>query len=47
MKVDKQEEPNTSSKREWVEPELKRLEAGAAESQRGVTPDGGGGFQGS
>ena len=40
--MDKKEEPNTSSQREWVVPELKRLEAGAAESQRGVTPDGGG-----
>lgn len=34
-------------KREWVRPELQRLEAGAAESQRGGSPDGGGGFQGS
>jgi hypothetical protein len=34
-------------KREWTRPELKRLEAGAAESQRGAAPDGGGGFQGS
>jgi hypothetical protein len=35
------------SKRDWVQPELRRLEAGAAESQRGATPDGGGGNQGS
>lgn len=34
-------------KRDWVQPELRRLEAGAAESQRGATPDGGGGNQGS
>ncbi|HEX8225686.1 MAG TPA: hypothetical protein VF605_17885 [Allosphingosinicella sp.] len=34
-------------KRNWVQPELRRLEAGAAESQRGATPDGGGGAQGS
>jgi hypothetical protein len=38
---------NTAPKREWVRPELKRLEAGAAESQGGPTPDGGGGAQGS
>jgi hypothetical protein len=36
-----------TAKREWVQPELRRLEAGAAESQRGATPDGGGGNQGS
>jgi hypothetical protein len=36
-----------SGKREWVRPELRQLEAGAAESQRGATPDGGGGNQGS
>lgn len=36
-----------SAKRKWVRPELKVLEAGSAESQRGPTPDGGGGFQGS
>lgn len=35
------------TKREWHRPEVKRLEAGAAESQRGNVPDGGGGFQGS
>ena len=34
-------------KAEWTRPEVARLEAGAAESQRGATPDGGGGFQGS
>jgi hypothetical protein len=38
---------NSSEKREWVRPELKRLAAGSAESQRGAIPDGGGGFQGS
>ena len=36
-----------AAKREWARPEVKRLEAGAAESQRGNTPDGGGGNQGS
>ena len=36
-----------ASKRDWAQPELRRLEAGAAESQRGATPDGGGGNQGS
>jgi len=34
-------------KRDWTRPGFKRLEAGAAESQRGNTPDGGGGNQGS
>lgn len=38
---------NQIAKRDWVQPELRRLEAGAAESQRGATPDGGGGNQGS
>lgn len=37
----------TSPKQEWVRPELKLLEAGAAESQSGNTPDGGGGAQSS
>jgi len=35
------------AKKRWVRPELKILEAGSAESQRGPNPDGGGGFQGS
>jgi hypothetical protein len=34
-------------KRDWAQPQVRRLEAGAAESQRGATPDGGGGNQGS
>lgn len=34
-------------KRDWVRPTVRRLEAGAAESRTGATPDGGGGFQGS
>jgi len=34
-------------KRGWVKPEVKRLKAGSAESQRGPRADGGGGFQGS
>lgn len=34
-------------KREWVRPELKKIDAGAAESRDGSTPDGGGGQQGS
>lgn len=34
-------------KRDWLRPGFQRLEAGAAESQRGATPDGGGGNQGS
>lgn len=39
--------PHMAPKRDWVQPELRRIEAGAAESQRGSTPDGGGGNQGS
>lgn len=42
-----QQEQNKSVKQEWVRPELKQLVAGAAESQRGARPDGGGGAQGS
>jgi hypothetical protein len=38
---------NATQKRDWARPDFKRLEAGAAESQRGTTPDGGGGNQGS
>jgi len=34
-------------KREWVRPELRRLEAGAAESSHGAVADGGGGPQAS
>ena len=38
---------NAAAKRAWTRPEVKRLEAGAAESQRGNLPDAGGGNQGS
>ena len=38
---------NLAAKRDWARPGVRRLEAGAAESQRGATPDGGGGNQGS
>ena len=34
-------------KREWVRPQVRFLEAGAAESQGGLNTDGGGGAQGS
>jgi hypothetical protein len=34
-------------KRQWIAPRLSRFKAGDAESQRGATPDGGGGNQGS
>jgi len=34
-------------KREWIRPELRRLEAGAAESSHNTIPDGGGGAQAS
>ena len=36
-----------ASKKEWARPELKRLEAGAAESSHNNVADGGGGAQGS
>lgn len=42
-----QNDTSAAARQEWVRPELQRLEAGSAESQRGVTPDGGGGAQGS
>ena len=45
--MNKNKTDSIAPKRGWVQPELKRLEAGAAESQRGATPDGGGGNQGS
>jgi hypothetical protein len=35
------------AKQTWSRPELRRLEAGAAESSHGNTADGGGGAQGS
>ena len=34
-------------KKDWVRPELTRLEAGAAESSHNTVPDGGGGAQAS
>lgn len=38
---------HATPKRDWIRPGFQRLEAGAAESQRGATTDGGGGAQGS
>lgn len=38
---------SAAGKREWSAPEVTRIEAGSAESQRGANPDGGGGNQGS
>ena len=35
------------AKRQWARPELRRLEAGAAESTHNANTDGGGGNQGS
>ena len=35
------------AKQEWIRPELRRLEAGAAESTHNANSDGGGGNQGS
>jgi hypothetical protein len=37
----------SGGKLEWRSPEVRRFAAGSAESQRGATPDGGGGNQGS
>jgi hypothetical protein len=37
----------SGGKQAWQSPEVRRIEAGSAESQRGGTPDGGGGNQGS
>jgi hypothetical protein len=37
----------TNEKKVWAKPELKRLEAGSAETQAGPQGDGGGGAQGS
>jgi hypothetical protein len=38
---------HVAPKRDWVRPNVQRLEAGAAESSHGAIPDGGGGNQGS
>jgi hypothetical protein len=35
------------AKQDWIRPELRRLEAGAAESSHNSVPDGGGGNQAS
>ena len=35
------------TKQEWIRPELRRLEAGAAESAHNTIPDAGGGAQAS
>lgn len=43
----KNQKAQATPRREWVRPELQRLEAGAAESQRGAAADGGGVNQGS
>jgi hypothetical protein len=32
----------SSARRDWIRPELRRIEAGSAESSHNVTPDGGG-----
>ena len=45
--MSRKETQQTQAKREWAVPTMSRLEAGSAESQRGATPDGGGGNQGS
>ena len=45
--MEKNEKRGASPKREWVEPQVRRLEAGSAESQRAAVTDGGGGFQAS
>jgi hypothetical protein len=40
-------EDQNVAKQEWIRPELRRLEAGAAESTHNANSDGGGGNQGS
>ncbi len=40
--TDKEKLNTQPAKREWVEPEVRRLEAGAAESQAAGAPDGSG-----
>jgi hypothetical protein len=37
----------SNDRKGWARPEVKRLQAGAAENRDGPTADGGGGFQGS
>jgi hypothetical protein len=37
----------SGAKQAWQSPEVRRIEAGSAESQRGAIADGGGGNQGS
>jgi hypothetical protein len=38
---------HSAPKQDWVRPELRRLDAGAAESTHNANTDGGGGNQGS
>lgn len=45
--MNSKEETQAAGKQDWVRPELRRLVAGAAESRRGLVPDGGAGEQGS
>jgi hypothetical protein len=45
--MSKEKNQQAAPKRDWVRPEFQRLEAGAAETSHGNTPDGGGGNQGS
>lgn len=45
--MDHQTREAGSMKKKWARPELKRLEAGAAESTHNANSDGGGGNQGS
>ena len=45
--MQKKESNITAVRSAWTAPQVKRLQAGAAESQAGSTPDGGGGAQGS
>jgi hypothetical protein len=47
VNIDNEILQGANEKSEWVRPELQRLEAGAAESQKAGAPDGGGGAQAS
>ncbi|MDB5692729.1 MAG: hypothetical protein JWO81_1792 [Alphaproteobacteria bacterium] len=47
MKTNSEISKGCVEKREWIRPEMQRLLAGAAESQKASVPDGGGGFQAS
>jgi hypothetical protein len=45
--IEKKISATVPAKQDWARPELRRLQAGSAESRDGQTRDGGAGFQGS